>query len=134
MDTSALPLISLDVIVLDCRDVAALSDFYIRLLGWTKNPGGSDEWTEIVSPAGGTIIGFQKNGDYVPPVWPDAPGAQQMMAHMDFSVRDTEQMAAAVRHALACGATLPDVQYKPEKWVTLLDPAGHPFCLVAAHG
>lgn len=133
MDENGFPPVALDVLVLDCRDVAALSDFYVRFLGWVRSSGGDDEWMEIVSPAGGTMIGFQRNEDDVPPVWPDAPGAQQMMVHMDFSVRDTERLAAAVRHALACGATMPGVQYNPDRWVTLLDPAGHPFCLVVAH-
>lgn len=133
MDTKGLLPISLDAVVLECKDVAALSDFYIRLLGWKKNSGEDDEWREIVSPSGGVIIAFQQNEDYIPPVWPDEPGAQQQMAHLDFTVRDKEQMELAVQHALSCGAVKASVQYDPKKWITMIDPAGHPFCFVILH-
>ena len=29
---------------------------------------------------------FQRNPEYCPPVWPEEPGVQQQMAHLDFSV------------------------------------------------
>ncbi len=124
--------ISLDAIVLDCKNVAALSDFYIRLLGWSKFKG-DDEWTEIANPSGGVLIAFQKNEEYNPPVWPDMPDAQQQMVHLDFRVQDQEQMEGAVQHALSCGARKADYQENPEKWITMIDPAGHPFCFVVSH-
>ncbi|WP_312430921.1 VOC family protein [Lacrimispora sp.] len=129
--------IALDAVVLECRDAAALSDFYIRLLGWRKNHVEENEWTDIISPSGGVRIAFQQNPDYIPPVWPDEPGAQQQMAHLDFTVQNQEQLELAVQHALSCGAVKAGVQYGeavlPESeslWITLLDPAGHPFCFV----
>lgn len=133
MDTKGLLPISLDAVVLECKDVAALSDFYIRLLGWKKNYGEDEEWAEIVSPSGGVQIAFQQNEDYIPPVWPDEPGAQQQMAHLDFTVRNKEQMELAVQHALSCGAVKASIQYDPEKWISMIDPAGHPFCFVILH-
>lgn len=129
-NTNGLLPIALDAVVLECRDVTALSDFYIRLLGWQKNYGEDGEWTDIISTSGGVKIAFQQNEAYVPPVWPEEPGAQQQMAHLDFTVRDSEQMELAVQHALFCGAVKAKVQYDPEKWITMLDPAGHPFCFV----
>ncbi|MEY8356258.1 VOC family protein [Lachnospiraceae bacterium 54-53] len=122
--------ITLNAVVLECSDVIALSDFYIRLLGWKKNYGEDDEWIDIISPSGGTKIAFQKNEDYVPPVWPDEPGAQQQMGHLDFTVETGEQMMQCVRHALDCGASMAGRQYDPDQWITMLDPAGHPFCFV----
>lgn len=122
--------ILLDAVVLECKDAAALSDFYIRLLGWKKHYGEEGEWTDIASPSCGVKIAFQQNEAYAPPVWPDEPGAQQQMAHLDFAVRDKEEMELAVQHALSCGAVKASVQYDPEKWTTMLDPAGHPFCFV----
>ena len=65
----------------------------------------------------------------MPPVWPEEPGAQQQMAHLDFIVPDRETMPQAVQHALACGAAMAPVQFS-DSWVTLTDPAGHPFCFV----
>jgi len=125
--------ISLESVVLECRDIAALSDFYIRLLGWKKADEEEGEWIDILSPSGGVRIAFQKNGDYLPPVWPDEPGAQQQMAHLDFSVRNREQMELAVGRALSCGAKKAAAQYDPEKWTTMIDPAGHPFCFVVRY-
>ena len=68
MDTENLLPIALDAVVLDCKDVAALSGFYIRLLGWKRNYMEGEEWADISSPAGHVKIAFQQNEDYVPPV------------------------------------------------------------------
>ncbi|WRS27979.1 VOC family protein [Oscillospiraceae bacterium MB08-C2-2] len=122
--------IALDAIVLECKDTAALSDFYIRLLGWKKHYAEDSEWKDIISPSGGVKIAFQQNGAYTPPVWPEEQVAQQQMAHLDFTVRDKEQLELAAQHALSCGAVKAKVQYDPEKWITMIDPAGHAFCFV----
>lgn len=129
--------ISLDAVVLECKDANSLSDFYIRLLGWKKNYVEENEWTDIISPSGGVKIAFQQNPDYIPPVWPNRAGAQQQMAHLDFTVHNQKELELAVQHALACGAVKANVQYgeadcaeDDSLWVTMLDPAGHPFCFV----
>jgi catechol 2,3-dioxygenase-like lactoylglutathione lyase family enzyme len=65
----------------------------------------------------------------VRPVWPNTPGEQQMMLHLDFEVSD---LAAATAYALEHGAVLADLQ--PQEDVRVFyDPDGHPFCLYA-HG
>ena len=128
-EKSGLLPMKLNAVVLDCRDVAALSDFYARLLGWKKAPGSSEEWTDLVDPRGGARIGFQKNEDYVPPVWPEEKGKQQQMEHLDFIVQDKTQREEAVRHAIACGAAKAEKQYSAD-WTVMRDPAGHPFCIV----
>ena len=120
--------IRLKTVVLDCRDVKALSDFYLRMLGWERGYFEGDEWGDIIPPSGGTMIGFQKDEDYVPPVWPDEPGAQQMMVHLDFPV-EKAQMRQAVAHAVACGAKVADTQHS-DLWTVMIDPEGHPFCFV----
>ena len=137
MNENGLLPIGLDAVILECRDAAALADFYIRLLGWKKNYVEENEWTDIISPSGGVKIAFQQNPDYIPPVWPDEPGTQQQMAHLDFTVRDKTQMERAVQHAFSCGAVKASVQYgetaspvSGSLWTTMLDPAGHPFCFV----
>jgi hypothetical protein len=73
-------------------------------------------------------IGFQKNVDYAPPVWPEKPGEQQQMVHIDFNVKDKEEMMERVRHALACGARKAEEQYS-DRWTVMFDPEGHPFCI-----
>ncbi len=49
------------------------------------------------------------------------------MAHLDFHVSNVEE---ALAHALSCGATLSETQYD-EGWRVMIDPAGHPFCLLS---
>lgn len=124
---SLLP-IELKTVVLDCPDIQALSDFYVKMLGW-KKMYGDDEWVDIQSPGGGTKLGFQKNADYVPPIWPEEPQGQQQMLHLDFYVSGAEQMEKAVQHAISCGARKAEVQYD-SRWTVMIDPAGHPFCFV----
>jgi hypothetical protein len=76
-------------------------------------------------PSGGTGLSFSLAEDYARPVWPAAPGEQQMMTHLDIAVDDLD---AGVAQALDLGAVLAD--YQPQKDVrVMLDPGGHPFCL-----
>ena len=53
-----------------------------------------------------------------------------MMAHLDFGVSDGAELQAMAAKALSLGATKASEQYGDGDWLTLLDPAGHPFCLV----
>lgn len=58
-------------------------------------------------------------------MWPSVPGRRSATQHLDVHVTDT---AAAVEHAVSCGAAVADEQ--PQENVTVLfDPDGHPFCL-----
>ncbi|MFE2291221.1 VOC family protein [Streptomyces sp. NPDC059452] len=124
------PPLTLTCTVLDAPDAAELADFYRRLLGWetTQEELG---WVQLVPPGGGSGLAFQTEEAYVPPVWPApaaAPGDQLMMLHLDFEVTDLE---AGVAHAVAEGAT--PAEFQPQHDVrVLLDPAGHPFCLVVS--
>ena len=124
-----IPTIQLKSIVLDCPDIQTLSDFYIRMLGWEKDYIEEGEFLDIRSLLGGVKIAFQTNIDYVAPVWPEEPHAQQQMLHIDFAVQSKEDMERAVKHAISCGATKADTQYSSE-WTVMLDPVGHPFCFV----
>jgi catechol-2,3-dioxygenase len=123
------PPIEMGTVVLDCHDIEALSAFYMGMLAWERVFTEEGEWIEICSPAGGTKIAFQSNRDYIPPVWPEQPGAQQQMLHIDFAVKDTEHLARAVEHAVACGASIAEHQ-PSDQWTVMIDPAGHPFCFV----
>ncbi len=70
-------------------------------------------------------MSFQEQEWYRPPVWPERPGEQDKMIHLDIKVDDLD---AAVAYALAAGAGLAEYQPRPDLRV-LLDPSGHPFCL-----
>ena len=111
-------------VYLDAPDGPALAGFYAELLGWPMSQSG--DGNAIVAPADGvTYLGFQTAPGYLPPVWPAAEGAQQMMMHLDFEVDDLE---AASAHAVELGARVAESQPQADVRVHL-DPAGHPFCL-----
>jgi len=118
------PRFSLATVVLDCPDAHVLADFYGQLLGWEMTLSEPD-WVLLRDPDGGTGLSFQSESDYLPPVWPERPGEQQKMLHLDIRVEDLDEAEA---HALAAGARL--ANYQPQKDVRVyLDPADHPFCL-----
>lgn len=118
----------LKTLILECRNMERLSGFYAKLLGWPVvfQTEGFIRLQPQDSPMG---LGFQQDPDYIPPVWPSEPYRQQMMAHMDFSVADRDELEKAVQKAESLGAKQAQAQYGDE-WVTMLDPAGHPFCFV----
>jgi hypothetical protein len=113
---------------IDCVSPQELAKFYAALLEW--NVVFSDEdYAAVAAPdtKQGEYPGilFQRNPEYLPPVWPEEAEKQQQMAHMDFIVNDLEK---SVEHALHCGATVAKAQFS-DHWRVMLDPAGHPFCL-----
>lgn len=120
--------IKMYALTLDCPDPHALAKFYAALLKW-EIVFFDEEYACVGAPGAqqGAYPGItlQRNPQYAPPVWPDAPEAQQQMAHIDFAVNDLE---SAVQHAVHCGARVADAQFS-DNWRVMLDPAGHPFCL-----
>lgn len=121
------PSMRLTSITIGTPDPGALAAFYADLLGLqvtSEEPDG--EWAQIHAPEGsGPTLNFDFERHHAPPVWPARPGAQVATQHLDIWVQD---LPAAVRWALQCGAVEAEVQPQPEVRV-LIDPAGHPFCL-----
>ena len=110
-------------VMVDCGDEQALQSFYGQLLNWeTATLFGRP----AVRSAEGVVFLFCQEEDYVPPVWPEKDGCQQKQMHFDFQV---DSVLEAVEKALKLGAVKAPAQYGGERFVTLLDPAGHPFCL-----
>ena len=112
---------------LSTRDARRLASFYEALLGWRRT---TDEPGWVVIAGGDTAhrIAFHEDVVHEPPQWPSRAGVQQMQVHLELG---TDDVVAAVAHAIACGARLADVQ--PQEQVrVLLDPDGHPFCLFPA--
>ncbi|MFF8958311.1 VOC family protein [Streptomyces sp. NPDC014894] len=118
------PRFTLASLVIDCQDAHALAEFYGRLLGWEVRASEPD-WVHLRSPDGAFGLSFQGEPEYEPPLWPEEPGAQQKMLHLDIRVDD---LGPAVRHAVSLGATETSARGQDDLRV-LLDPAGHPFCL-----
>ncbi|MDR0813090.1 MAG: hypothetical protein LBO63_03685 [Oscillospiraceae bacterium] len=115
----AIPNVSINI---DCPDTKKLREFYAELTGWDKNFHRSALVAE-----NGTVVHFaQCDFDYIPPVWPEIPGAQQKQMHLNFQAED---LPSAVAEAIRLGAAKPAEQYGGADFVTLTDPAGHPLCL-----
>lgn len=123
--------------VLDAYDVAELTRFYERFLGWEVEaiegpragfPPG-DGWSRLRPADGSTKIEIQFEEHHVAPTWPGASGTQGMQIHLDIWVDD---LTAGVEWAIGCGAT--EAETQPEgrdldRLRVMVDPAGHPFCL-----
>lgn len=118
------PKIKMINIVMDCNDAGIMADFYSKLLGWAWTHPQANGWAAITSPTG-SVIAFQEIEGYEPPVWPWEPGKQGQMLHLDLWVDNLEE---GVRFAIECGAKEASRQFFTTSR-TMLDPAGHPFCI-----
>lgn len=112
-------------IVVDSADGKKLRDFYAAVLGWEK----LEVYGFPALRGEGLVLLFAQEEDYVPPVWPEEAGKQQKQMHFDFAVDD---VPAAVKEAESLGAVKAEAQFGGPHFTTMLDPAGHPFCLCAA--
>jgi predicted enzyme related to lactoylglutathione lyase len=122
-------------VMLDSGNSEELADFYERLLGWEKHKTDDGEWISLLNKSGeGGLrwLAFQEIENYKRPVWPEEQGTQQQqMIHLDFYIDD---VAEGVKDALSYGAVLAETQFGDENvYQTLLDPAGHPFCICKSH-
>jgi predicted enzyme related to lactoylglutathione lyase len=114
---------------IEAPDPGALARFYSDLLSWPL--GHEEPGTAILAaPGGSSYVVFQQATDYRAPVWPPVEGEQRPMMHFDFQVGDLD---AAVADAVALGALVAEAQPQDNVRV-LVDPAGHPFCLVRDDG
>jgi predicted enzyme related to lactoylglutathione lyase len=119
------PIARFALVALDTDDPERLAAFYSALTGWPAVPHEDYPWWITLEAEGGATIAFQRVADYQPPTWPSGGHPQQL--HLDFDVADLDE---AEEQVLALGARKHDFQ-PGEGWRVYLDPAGHPFCLVA---
>jgi catechol 2,3-dioxygenase-like lactoylglutathione lyase family enzyme len=114
----------LELVAFDAPNIDQVASFYAELAGWEIARKESD-WITIRT-GDGQEVAFQLAPDYVPPEWPGQEHPQQF--HVDLQIEDHE---AAAERAVALGATrLAD----GPSWITLADPAGHPFDLCQKDG
>jgi len=107
----------LENVTLDAADSSALAAFYQQLTGW-EEARRTEDWITLALPDGQRVA-FQHAPDHVPPQWPGQERPQQL--HLDLLIGDHR---AAAERAIELGATrLAD----GASWITLADPAGHPF-------
>ena len=118
--------VTLGNVMVDCDDEKKLQSFYGDLLGWEKCELFA---RPAVRSSTGVVFLFIEEEDYIRPVWPEEAGKQQKQMHFDFQVDDLPE---TVKKAEALGAVKAKDQFGGDEWVTMLDPAGHPFCLCRA--
>ncbi len=129
--------------VLDTTDPRRLAEFYRQLFGLRYRPGdeppgpgqpdpNGQDWLILTSPAGGAALAFQKVEELAEATWPDGAVPQQL--HLDTTVPTVADLDVAHERALALGARLRyDRSDDPEEPLRVYaDPAGHPFCIIAA--
>ncbi len=107
----------LELVALDAPDIDALAAFYTELTGWEIVRKDTD-WISVRT-GDGQEVAFQLAPDHVAPQWPDPAHPQQF--HLDLLIDGHE---AAAERAVGLGATR--LATGPT-WITLADPAGHPF-------
>ena len=108
----------------DAPDIEKEAAFYAELAGW-QPVSKDDDWITMRTPDGHEVA-FQLAPDHIAPQWPGQELPQQF--HLDLLV---DGYQAAADRAVALGATrLAD----GATWVTLADPAGHPFDLCQRDG
>lgn len=111
-------------ISIDCANPGRTRDFYAALTDWEKCEAYG--CPALVSNSGLLILFMGCDFEYVPPVWPEEHGKQQKQMHFNFGVDD---MTAAVEESIRLGAIKATMQYDEARYVVMLDPEGHPFCL-----
>ncbi len=114
-------LVRLGAVSLDCADPHALGDFWAQLLDG-EVAFRSDGFVAV--KLANLWISAVAVENYQPPTWPSDEPPKQI--HLDLAVTDLQ---AAEERAVALGATRAAAQTAPDRWIVLLDPAGHPFCL-----
>ena len=119
-----MPLATLKMLTLDSSDAERDGRFWSEALGWEVAHSG-DGYAMLTGPE--HSLGFGTVEGYEPPGWPNEAGSKQF--HLDLAVDDLEESAARL---VDLGATKPDDQPGDGRWVVLLDPSGHPFCLTLA--
>ncbi len=114
----------LELAAFDAADIAEVASFYTELTGWQVTRTDSD-WIALRT-GDGQEIAFQSAPDHIRPEWPGQDRPQQL--HLDIQVDGHE---AAAQRAVALGATR---LAEGPSWITLADPAGHPFDLCQKDG
>ncbi len=115
--------VTLGNIMVDCDDELKLQTFYGELLGWEKCKLFG---RPAIKSSNGIVFLFIEEPNYIRPAWPEEDGKQQKQMHFDFQV---DNVLIMVKKAESLGATKANDQYGGDDFITMIDPAGHPFCL-----
>jgi predicted enzyme related to lactoylglutathione lyase len=110
-------------VTVDCPDPLALARFYQAFTGLEISWSSSD--FVVLSGDGDVRIDFQRVANHRAFDWPDRGAPRRV--HLDFRVDDLDE---AEENVLDLGARLAIDQPGGARFRVLIDPVGHPFCLV----
>jgi hypothetical protein len=118
-------------LAIDCADPQRLAQFWCAVLGYEVRDTDADGVVTIGSPL--VPEGKTRRGP-VPPTLtfaqvPEGKTVKNRL-HLDLNPTDQDQ-DDEVRRVLALGACHVDVGQGEESWVTLADPEGNEFCILA---
>lgn len=108
---------------IDCDDAEDMARFYIGALGGRVTRRHDDG---VSVEAGGLSLNFRVLPGYRRPSWPSSE--VPMQTHFELVVDDLDAARASM---VELGATVTAQPQPPDPNLTvMLDPAGHPFCLI----
>lgn len=124
---------------IDAQGCRRLAEFYRELLGLHYRDGEEPptdgrpddaDWLVLLDDGGNRVITVQEKRETTPPTWPSEQVPMQM--HMDFKVPTVEELERHRERAETLGARLLNDRSRDEEepLYVLVDPAGHPFCLL----
>jgi catechol-2,3-dioxygenase len=112
-----------DAVTIDCRDPQTLARFWCDLLG-VEVRGTWEQYVGLypMQPGQPRLV-LQRTDD---------PRPAKNTIHLDLHVPSSADLPAAVERAVALGATrVQEHDLEVTSWVTMADPEGNLFCLVA---
>jgi len=113
--------LSITALTFDCADASGLAHFWSGVLGQPVDPDATESFASI-----GQSAAMQPSWMFIKV--PEAKKAKNRV-HVDLS---SGEWAADVERVLALGATrIGDVEESGMRWVTLADPEGNEFDIVA---
>jgi catechol 2,3-dioxygenase-like lactoylglutathione lyase family enzyme len=120
-------------VAIDCADAGPVARFYEHLLGFEVGDFEPPQWAQLRDPAGGVALNIQGETWYRQPFWPEQPGEQTKMLHLEVEVDDVRAAVARASEAGGTEAPWQPPDRDPARIRIVLDPAGHPLCLFV-HG
>jgi predicted enzyme related to lactoylglutathione lyase len=113
-------------VVIDCSDLGRAADFWTSVLGYVREPSGSDLYQSLMPADGeGAEILLQRV--------PEHKHCQNRL-HLDLRTRDLEAEVARVTGLGAVVLTAEPVNEDGWRWHILADPDGNEFCVLQPPG
>ena len=120
---AATPPVRWTTVTIDCSDAETLGGFYALLLGWEITARDGAGWLQLRQPDGGVGLNIQADDSYEAPTWPEQPGCQAKMMHLEILVDDLEAAVQLVVRGGGTEASHQPADRDPTRLRVMLDPA-----------